>query len=176
MYKELLPRFLRYVKINTRSDETSETTPSTKSQVEFAHMLMEELKELGLEKIEYNKNNGYVTATLPSNTTEKVPVIGFISHMDTADFNAENIDPQIHENYDGKDLILNKKENIVLSPVDFPNLKKYSGQTLITTDGTTLLGSDDKSGIAEIISAMAYFLENPEIPHGEVRVAFGPDE
>ncbi len=177
MYTDLLPRFLRYAKINTRSDETSTTTPSTQEQVEFALMLVDELNELGLAQVEYNETNGFVTATLPSNeANENVPVIGFISHIDTADFNSENIQPQLHEHYDGGDIVLNKEENIVLSPKDFPNLKNYVGETLITTDGTTLLGSDDKSGIAEIMSALAYFIEHPEIPHGEVRVAFGPDE
>lgn len=176
LYEQLIPRFLRYAKINTQSDETSTTTPSTQSQVDFAHMLVEELNEIGLSKVEYNEDNGFVTATLEATPGSKAPVIGFIAHMDTADFNAENVQPQIHENYDGKDILLNKEENIVLSPKDFPNLLNYVGQTLITTDGTTLLGSDDKSGIAEVISAMVYLKENPDVPHGEVRVAFGPDE
>ena len=177
MHEELIPRFLRYAKMNTRSDETSTTTPSTQSQVEFAQMMVKELNELGLNQVEYNSENGFVTATLPGNTNDSdTPVIGFISHMDTADFNADNIQPQIHENYDGSDIVLNKDEHIVLSPKDFPNLKNYIGETLITTDGLTLLGSDDKSGIAEIMSALTYFVENPDIPHGDVRVAFGPDE
>ena len=177
MYEELIPRFLRYAKMNTRSDETSTTTPSTQSQVEFAQMMVKELNELGLNQVEYNSENGFVTATLPGNTNDSdTPVIGFISHMDTADFNADNIQPQIHENYDGSDIVLNKDEHIVLSPKDFPNLKNYIGETLITTDGLTLLGSDDKSGIAEIMSALTYFVENPDILHGDVRVAFGPDE
>ena len=176
LYEQLIPRFLRYAKINTQSDETSTTTPSTQSQVDFAHMLVEELNDIGLSKVEYNEDNGFVTATLEATPGSKAPVIGFIAHMDTADFNAENVQPQIHENYDGKDILLNKEENIVLSPKDFPNLLNYVGQTLITTDGTTLLGSDDKSGIAEVISAMVYLKENPDVPHGEVRVAFGPDE
>lgn len=176
MYKNLIPRFVRYVKMETRSDETSTSVPTTQSQVEFAKMLMNELTDMGLEEVDYNTSNGYVTATLPANVDKEVPVIGFIAHMDTADFNAENVQPKMVEDYDGSTIVLNEEENIVLSPDEFPNLKNYIGQTLITTDGTTLLGSDDKSGIAEIITALEYLLENPSIPHGKIRVGFGPDE
>ena len=176
MYENLIPRFIRYVKMETRSDETSTTIPSTQSQVEFAEKLMEELKEIGLSDVSYNTKNGFVTATVPSNVDEDVPTIGFIAHMDTADFNAENVSPQFHENYDGEAIVLNEAENIVLSPEDFPNLKNYVGQTLITTDGTTLLGSDDKSGIAEIVTAVETLINDENIKHGKIRVGFGPDE
>lgn len=176
MYENLIPRFIRYVKMETRSDETSTTIPSTQSQVEFAEKLMEELKEIGLSDVSYNTKNGFVTATVPSNVDEDVPTIGFIAHMDTADFNAENVSPQFHANYDGEAIVLNEAENIVLSPEDFPNLKNYVGQTLITTDGTTLLGSDDKSGIAEIVTAMETLINDENIKHGKIRVGFGPDE
>lgn len=176
MYENLIPRFIRYVKMETRSDENSTTIPSTQSQVEFAEKLMEELKEIGLSDVSYNTKNGFVTATVPSNVDEDVPTIGFIAHMDTADFNAENVSPQFHANYDGEAIVLNEAENIVLSPEDFPNLKNYVGQTLITTDGTTLLGSDDKSGIAEIVTAMETLINDENIKHGKIRVGFGPDE
>ncbi|MFL2099862.1 peptidase T [Desemzia sp. FAM 23991] len=176
MYENLIPRFIRYVKIETRSDENSTTIPSTQTQVEFAKTLMEELKEIGLADVSYNTNNGFVTATVPSNTDKEVPTIGFIAHMDTADFNAENVAPQFHENYNGEAIVLNEAENIILSPEDFPNLKNYVGQTLITTDGTTLLGSDDKSGIAEIVTAMEILVNDDSIKHGKIRVGFGPDE
>lgn len=176
MYPNLIDRFIKYVKIDTRSDETSQTVPSTQSQVEFAKVLMEDLKEIGLSEVDYNEENGFVTATLPANTEKDVPTVGFIAHMDTADFNSENIEPQFVENYDGEDIVLNNELGIILSPEDFPNLKNYIGKTLITTDGTTLLGSDDKSGIAEIISAVEYLLAHPGIVHGKVRLAFGPDE
>lgn len=177
MYKNLINRFIKYAKINTRSDETSSTVPSTQTQVDFAkNVLVPDLIEVGLADVEYNENNGYVTATLPSNIDKDVPTVGFIAHYDTADFNAEGINPQFVENYDGSDIVLNEEQNIVLSPHDFPNLKNYIGQTLITTDGTTLLGSDDKSGIVEAISAVEYLLEHPEIKHGRVRLGFGPDE
>lgn len=176
MYENLVERFLKYVKIDTRSDATSKSIPSTPSQVDFAKLLMEDLKEIGLEEVEYNDANSFVTATLPANTGEDVPTVGFIAHVDTADFNSKNINPQIIENYDGKDIVLNEELGFVLSPNDFPNLTNYRGQTLITTDGTTLLGSDDKSGIVEIMSAVEYLLNHPEIEHGRVRMAFGPDE
>ncbi|GEK90668.1 peptidase T [Alkalibacterium kapii] len=176
MYENLMERFLKYVKIETRSDSSSTTVPSTQSQVDFAKVLMKDLEEIGMEEIEYNEDNGFVTATLPANTDKELPVIGYIAHMDTADFNAENVDPKIHENYDGEEILLNEENNIKLSPQDFPNMKNYIGQTLITTDGMTLLGSDDKSGIVEIFSAMEYLIENPDIKHGKIRVAFGPDE
>lgn len=176
MYKNLVDRFIKYVQIDTRSDETSTTIPSTQSQVEFAQQLMEDLKAMNLDEVEYNEENGFVTATLPANTEKEVPTVGFIAHMDTADFNSVNIQPQFVENYNGEDIVLNEEENIVLSSTDFPNLKNYQGQTLITTDGTTLLGADDKAGIVEIMSAVEYLLEHPEIQHGRVRLAFGPDE
>ncbi|SIO13746.1 peptidase T. Metallo peptidase. MEROPS family M20B [Carnobacterium alterfunditum] len=176
MYENLVPRFIRYVKTETRSDENSSTTPSTQSQVEFAKTLMEELKEIGLSDIAYNKSNGYVTATLPSNTAKKVPTVGFIAHLDTADFNAENVNPQFHEQYNGEAIVLNEEQQVVLDPKDFPNLKNYIGQTLITTDGTTLLGADDKAGIAEIMTAMEILINDDSIEHGDIRVGFGPDE
>lgn len=176
MHENLIPRFIRYVKTETRSDATSTTVPTTQSQVEFAKELAEELKEIGLSEVAYNDKNGYVTATVPSNIDKEVPTIGFIAHIDTADFNAENVQPQFHENYDGEAIVLNEAENIVLSPTDFPNMKNYLGQTLITTDGTTLLGSDDKSGVAEIVTAMEILVNDDSIKHGKIRVGFGPDE
>ena len=175
MYDTLKERFLRYVKFETRSDETSDTIPSTPSQMEFAKMLKKELEDLGLENVFINKAC-FVNATLPSNIDKKVKTIGFIAHMDTADFNAVGISPKIIENYDGKDIVLNKEKNIVMKVDEFPNLKNYIGKTLITTDGTTLLGSDDKSGIVEIIEAVKYLIEHPEIKHGKIKMAFGPDE
>lgn len=177
MYENLLPRFLHYVKTETRSDATSTTTPTTQTQVDFAHELMKELEEIGMQEITYNEKNGYVIATLPSNLDKEARKIGFISHMDTADFNAEGVNPQIVENYDGESTIkLDADGKYTLNVKDFPNLKNYAGQTLITTDGSTLLGSDDKSGIAEIMTAMEHLINHPEIKHGEVRVGFGPDE
>ena len=178
MYETLVPRFLKYVKINTRSDATSTTTPSTQSQVDFAHeVLMPELEELGLENIHYNKDNGYVIATLPANTDkDNVRSIGFLAHMDTADFNAEGVNPQIVENYDGKSAIALGDSGYQLSPDEFPHLYNYEGNDLITTDGTTLLGADDKSGIAEIMAAITYLVEHPEVKHGKIMVGFGPDE
>ena len=175
MYDTLKERFLRYVKFETRSDETSDTIPSTPSQMEFAKMLKKELEDLGLENVFINKAC-FINATLPNNIDKKVKTIGFIAHMDTADFNAVGISPKIIENYDGKDIVLNKEKNIVMKVDEFPNLKNYIGKTLITTDGTTLLGSDDKSGIVEIIEAVKYLIEHPEIKHGEIKMAFGPDE
>lgn len=176
MYENLVDRFIKYVKIDTRSDANSETIPSTPSQVEFAKLLVEDLKEMGLEDIEYTKSNSFVTATLPANSEKDLPTVGFIAHVDTADFESENIQPQFVENYNGKGIVLNKEENIVLSSEAFPNLKNYIGDTLITTDGQTLLGADDKAGIVEIMSAVEYLLAHPEIEHGRVRLAFGPDE
>lgn len=175
MYNHLVDRFLKYVKVNTRSDVNSETIPSTERQVTFAkEVLIPDLEVIGLSEIHYNEANGFVTATLPANTEQEVPTIGFIAHIDTADFASENIQPQVHEDYDGEAIQLN--DQFTLSPEDFPNLKNYVGQTLITTDGTTLLGSDDKSGIVEILSAVEYLIDHPEIKHGKIRVAFGPDE
>lgn len=175
MYDTLKERFLRYVKFETRSDEKSETIPSTPSQTEFAKLLKKELEEIGLENV-YINDFCFVNGTLPSNIDKKVPVVGFLAHMDTADFNAVNVNPQIIENYDGKDIILNEELGITMSVEDFPDLKKYISQTVITTDGTTLLGADDKSGIVEIMEAMKYLVNHPEIKHGTVKVAFGPDE
>lgn len=175
MYKTLKDRFLRYVKFETRSDEKSENIPSTPTQLEFAKILVRELEEIGMENV-YVNDACFVNATLPGNIDKDVPVIGFIAHMDTADFNAVNVNPQIVENYDGKGIVLNEAKDIVLSVEEFPNLKNYVGKTVITTDGTTLLGADDKAGIVEIVEAMKYLIEHPEIKHGTVKVAFGPDE
>ena len=174
-YPNLLERFLTYVKVNTRSDETSTTTPSTQSQVDFAkNILIPEMKRVGLENV-YYLPNGFAIGTLPANDPSFTRKIGFISHMDTADFNAENIQPQVIENYDGGVIPLGQS-GFNLDPKDFASLHKYKGQTLITTDGTTLLGADDKSGIAEIMTAIEYLSAHPEIKHGEIRVGFGPDE
>ena len=175
MYETLKDRFLRYVKFETRSDEKSETIPSTPTQLEFAKILVKELEEIGMENV-YVNDACFVNATLPGNVDKDVPVIGFIAHMDTADFNATNVNPKIVENYDGEDIVLNDAKDIVLSVEEFPNLKNYVGKTVITTDGTTLLGADDKAGIVEIVEAMKYLIEHPEIKHGTVKVAFGPDE
>ena len=175
MYETLKDRFLRYVKFETRSDEKSETVPSTPTQLEFAKILAKELEEIGMENV-YVNDACFVNATLPGNVDKDVPVIGFIAHMDTADFNATNVNPKIVENYDGEDIVLNDAKDIVLSVEEFPNLKNYVGKTVITTDGTTLLGADDKAGIVEIVEAMKYLIEHPEIKHGTVKVAFGPDE
>ena len=175
MYDTLKDRFLQYVKFETRSDEKSETIPSTPTQLEFAKILAKELEEIGMENV-YVNDACFVNATLPGNVDKDVPVIGFIAHMDTADFNATNVNPKIVENYDGKDIVLNEAKDIVLSVEEFPNLKNYVGETVITTDGTTLLGADDKAGIVEIVEAMKYLIEHPEIKHGTVKVAFGPDE
>ena len=174
-YETLKERFLKYVKIETRSNEKSESIPSTPTQLEFAKILAKELEEIGMENV-YVNDACFVNATLPGNVDKDVPVIGFIAHMDTADFNATNVNPKIVENYDGKDIVLNEAKDIVLSVEEFPNLKNYVGKTVITTDGTTLLGADDKAGIVEIVEAMKYLIEHPEIKHGTVKVAFGPDE
>ena len=174
-YPTLLERFLTYVKVNTRSDEHSTTTPSTQSQVDFANnILIPEMKRVGLENV-YYLPNGYAIGTLPANDPSLTRKIGLISHMDTADFNAESVNPQIIENYDGGVIPLGQS-GFNLDPADFDSLKKYKGQTLITTDGTTLLGSDDKSGIAEIMTAIEYLTTHPDIKHCEIRVGFGPDE
>lgn len=173
---ELIERFTSYVKVDTQSDENSETCPSTPGQLTLLNMLVDELKSIGMEEITIDEN-GYVMATLPSNTEKDVPTIGFLAHVDTAtDFTGTGVNPQIVENYDGGELVLNKAQKVVLSPKDFPNLKNYKGQTLITTDGTTLLGADDKAGVTEIVTAMNYLIQHPEIKHGKIRVAFTPDE
>ena len=176
MPNQLIDRFIRYVKKETRSDEASTTVPSTPSQTEFLKDLVEELVALGFQDVRLNPKNSFVTATIPATTTKEVPIVGFISHVDTADFEARNVQPQFHENYDGEAIVLDKEGKFVLSPKDFPNLKNYVGKTLITTDGTTLLGADDKAGVSEIVTAGAYLLAHPEIEHGKIRVAFGPDE
>ena len=173
---DVVKKFLDYVKIDTQSDENSQSCPSTEKQFVLAKLLAKQLEELGLQEISLDRN-GYVMATLPANSDKEMPVIGFIAHMDTSpDMSGENVNPRIIENYDGKEIVLNEKENIILSPNDFAELKNYVGQTLITTDGTTLLGADDKAGIAEIMSAIKYLRENPEIHHGTIKVGFTPDE
>lgn len=172
----LTERFLRYIKIDTESDPKSDSTPSTQKQFNLGNLLVEELKELGLEDVSINEKC-YIQATLPANTDEKLPTIGFIAHLDTSpDTSGKNINPQIIENYDGNDILLNKEKNIRLSPKDFPELKNYIGQDIITTDGTTLLGADDKAGVAEIMTAMEYLISHPEIKHGTIKVGFTPDE
>ena len=172
----LIDRFISYITIYTESDPTSDTTPSTECQWDLARKLAKELEEMGMSDVSID-DKAYVMATLPSNVSHKVPAIGFISHFDTTpDFTGKDVKPQIIENYDGGDIILNKEENIVLSPSYFKDLKQYKGQTLITTDGTTLLGADDKAGITEIMEAMKYLIAHPEIKHGDLRVGFTPDE
>ncbi|GAA0733038.1 peptidase T [Aquimarina litoralis] len=174
--KHIIDRFISYVTIDTESDPNSDTTPSSEKQWDLANKLVEELKSIGLEDVTIDEN-AYIMATVPSNIDHEVPTIGFISHFDTTpDFTGANVNPQIIESYDGKDIILNKDEEIILSPDYFEDLKLYKGQTLITTDGTTLLGADDKAGIAEIVSAMEYLIQHPEIKHGKIRVGFTPDE
>ena len=174
--EDIIERFISYVTIDTESDPKSNTTPSTKKQWNLAHLLVKELKAIGLSDVVID-DNAYITATLPSNVTYPVPTIGFISHFDTSpDFTGANVKPQIHENYDGKDIILNKDLDIILSPNYFDDLLQYKGQTIITTDGKTLLGADDKAGICEIVSAMEYLIQNPQIKHGEIKVGFTPDE
>ncbi|MBP3039425.1 peptidase T [Bacillaceae bacterium Marseille-Q3522] len=176
MKKELMELFTAYVKIDTQSNEDSNTCPSTPGQLTLAQKLVDELNEIGMSDVSIDEN-GYVMATLPANTEKEVPTIGFLAHLDTAtDFTGTNVKPQIIEEYDGGDIVLNKDLNVVLSPQDFPHLHNYKGHTLVTTDGTTLLGADDKSGITEIMTAMKYLLEHPEIKHGKIRVAFTPDE
>ncbi|MGG0754777.1 peptidase T [Brevibacillus laterosporus] len=176
MKQDIIERFTRYVKIDTQSNAQSQTVPSTPGQLELGNLLVEELKAMGLSEVTIDPN-GYVMATLPANTDKQVPVIGFLSHLDTAtDFTGKNVNPQVHENFDGKAITLNKELGVVLTPKLFPELPSYKGHTLITTDGTTLLGADDKAGITEIMTAMDYLLKHPEIKHGKIRVAFTPDE
>ena len=175
-YETMLERFLGYVNFKTRSDANSKTLPSTPEQKDFLRMLKGQLEDLKLNDIVLNEENWFLTATLPANTNKPYDTIGFISHVDTADFNVEGISPQIIENYDGEDIVLNKEKNIIMATKEFPNLKNYKGLTLITTDGTTLLGADDKAGIVEIVEAVKYLSEHPEIEHGNIRIAFGPDE
>lgn len=176
MRQNYIDRFIRYAKINTRSDSESHAIPSTPSQWDFVNMLKDELIELGLVDVFTNPENGFVMGTLKGNTLKPVTPLGFISHVDTADFNAENIQPRLVENYDGEVIVLDDATKTSLDPKVFPNLKNYIGHTLITTDGTTLLGADDKAGVTAIIEACRYLLNHPEIEHGDIRVAFGPDE
>ena len=172
----LLERFIRYCKINTRSNEKSSTVPSSENQVIFAKMLAQELVDLGFDEVNYNPDNGFVSATIKSNVDHEVDTIGFIAHYDTADFNSENIQPRVIENYDGNPIVLNETTGLVSDPLMFPHLKELVGHTLIVTDGTTLLGADDKAGVVEIIEAMLILKKNPDLKHGEIRIAFGPDE
>lgn len=174
--ENLVERFLSYVKINTQSNEHSNTCPSTPNQLEFSKLLVEELKDIGLEDVELDEN-GYLMATLPANTDRPCPTIGFIAHVDTSpDFNGKDVNPQIIDNYYGKAIILNKKKNIILSPKEFPMLNNYLGQSLIVTDGMSLLGADNKAGIAEILTAIEILKSSPDIKHGTIRLAFTPDE
>ena len=174
--QHIIDRFISYVTIDTQSDASSDTTPSTEKQWNLANKLVAELKAIGMTDVTID-NNAYIMATLPSNVTHDVPTIGFISHFDTSpDFSGTNVKPQIIENYDGKDIVLNKEKDIILSSSYFDDLLQYIGQTIITTDGTTLLGADDKAGITEIVTAMEYLINNPDIKHGPVRIGFTPDE
>ncbi len=172
----IIERFVRYVTVDTESDPNSTTTPSSKNQWDLANALVQELKDIGMSEVTIDEH-AYIIATLPSNVDHHVPTIGFISHFDTSpDFTGANVRPRVIENYDGKDIVLNQQANIVLSPKEFDDLLLYVGNTLIVTDGTTLLGADDKAGITEIISAMEYLINHPEIKHGPIKVGFTPDE
>ncbi|MDE7152927.1 MAG: peptidase T [Muribaculaceae bacterium] len=172
----VVDRFLEYVKFDTQSDELTNMTPSTPGQMVFATYLREQLEKMGLKNITLD-DNGYLMATLPGNCGKKVPTVGFIAHLDTSpDMTGRHVKPRIVKNYDGNDIVLNDRENVVLSPAEFPELLHYKGQDLIVTDGTTLLGADDKAGIAEIITAVDYLMHHPEIKHGDIRIAFNPDE
>jgi len=174
--KQLIERFIKYVTIDTESDPSNPAFPSTENQWDLANVLVEDLKVIGMQEISLDENC-YIMATLPSNVSHNVPIIGFVSHMDTSpDFTGKNVKPQITENYQGNDIILNKEKNIILSPDYFEDLLQYKGQTIITTDGTTLLGADDKAGITEIVTAMEYLIQHPEIKHGTIRICFTPDE
>lgn len=176
MKQTLIDRLSTYAKVDTQSNEDIETTPSTPGQLELANMLVDELKQIGMEEVTIDEN-GYVMATLPATTDKDVPVIGFMAHVDTAtDFTGKNVNPQVIENFDGNDITLNEKLDVVLSAAEFPELPGYKGHTLMTTDGTTLLGADNKAGIAEIMTAMEYMIQHPEIKHGKIRIAFTPDE
>ncbi|ETY74259.1 peptidase T [Lactiplantibacillus fabifermentans] len=175
-YPHLISDFLSFVKVNSRSDESSTTIPSSPRETAFLETLMKKLTDLGLSDVHQDPQSAYVFATVPANTDKKVKTLGFISHIDTADFNSENIDPQIVENYDGKSVIKLGDSGYELDPKVFPHLKNYAGHDLITTDGTTLLGADDKSGVAELFSVAEYLLAHPEVKHGDVRFGFGPDE
>ena len=172
----IVDRFLKYVTFDTQSDELTNLTPSTPGQMIFAQYLEEELHKLGLEDISLD-DNGYLMATLPSNIDREVPVVGFIAHLDTSpDMSGRGVKPHIVRDYDGGEITLNAEQGIKLSPSEFPELLHYVGQNLIVTDGTTLLGADDKAGVAEIVSAVEYLKEHPEIKHGKIRIAFNPDE
>ena len=174
--QHIIDRFISYVTIDTESDPNSKTTPSTKKQLNLAKLLVKELEKIGMAEVTIDKN-GYVMGTLPSNVKHEVPTIGFVAHYDTTpDFTGANVNPQIIKNYDGGDIVLNAKQNIVLSPGYFKDLLLYKGQTIITTDGLTLLGADDKAGLTEIVTAMEYLIKNPKIKHGKIRVGFTPDE
>ena len=174
--EKLLNRFITYIKIFSTSDAESETTPSTERQWDIANYLYKELQDLGLEDVSIDEK-GYVFGFIPSNKEEEVPQVGFIAHYDSSpDFNGENVNPQIWENYDGEDLLLNKETGFTLSSTKFESLKKYIGQTIITTDGTTLLSADDKAGVAEIVTAAEFLLANPQIKHGRISIGFNPDE
>ncbi len=176
---DVIEKFLRYVKIDTQSDDTTGTSPSTMKQHDLAKLLVSELKEIGASDIIYDEAHCYVYATIPSNINDGKdrPAIGFISHMDTSDeVSGKNVKPRIVEKYDGKDIVLNDKEKVILSPVDFPELSNHVGEDLIVTDGTTLLGADDKAGVAEIMTMAEILLTNPDLPHGEIKIAFTPDE
>ncbi|MBT4869123.1 MAG: peptidase T, partial [Polaribacter sp.] len=174
--QHIINRFIKYVTTDTESDPNNTAFPSTAKQWDLANILIEELKEIGMKEIELDQNC-YIMATLPSNIDYEVPTIGFIAHIDTSpDFTGANVKPQIIENYQGNDIVLNKEKNIILSPDYFNDLLLYKGQTIITTDGTTLLGADDKAGVTEIVSAMEYLIQHPEIKHGKIRICFTPDE
>ena len=174
--EEIIDRFIRYAKIHTTSDHKSISFPSTERQFFFARQLEQELRTIGLSDVKTD-DYGYVTATLPSNTDKKCPVVGFIAHMDTSpDFSGENVNPQLVKNYPGDDIFLNEEQPVVLSPKKFPELLKYVGQELLVTNGKTLLGADDKAGIAEIVSALEFLFAHPEVKHGKIRICFTPDE
>ena len=174
--QKIIDRFVKYITVDTQSDPNNPAFPSTEKQWDLAHILVDELKEIGMDDVTLD-NNCYIMATLPSNVDYKVPTIGFVAHIDTSpDYTGTNVKPQFHPNYNGEDIVLNKEENIVLSPSYFDDLLLYKGQTLITTDGTTLLGADDKAGVTEIVSAMEYLINHPEIKHGKIRICFTPDE
>ncbi|XZF76099.1 peptidase T [Bacillus sp. AL-1R] len=176
MKNELINRLISYAKVDTQSNASSATCPSTPGQLTLGRMLVEELNKIGLVDVTMD-DNGYVMATLPANSDKEIPTIGFLAHLDTAtDFTGKNVNPQLVENYDGGDIVLNERLNVVLSPSHSPELSKYIGHTLMTTDGTTLLGADNKAGIAEIMTAMEYLVQHPEIKHGKIRIAFTPDE
>jgi len=174
--KHITNRFIKYITIDTESDPNNPAFPSSDKQWDLAKVLVKELEQIGMQDVDLDENC-YIMATLPSNIDYKVPTIGFVSHIDTSpDFTGKNINPQIIENYDGKDIVLNKEKNIILSSSYFDDLLQYKGQTIITTDGTTLLGADDKAGITEIVTAMEYLIQHPEIKHGKIRICFTPDE